>query len=240
MITSKLAPKIIFQDAFFLVLDKPAGRVVNQTNLARTTIQSWLKSSFRIQGEGIGERAGIVHRLDKETSGLLLVAKTKKAFQNLQEQFRKRKVEKSYLALVHGKVSSRKGMVEVPLGRVPKNKKKMGVFLGGRQAQTKYQVEKSYQKGNQAFSLLLLQPTTGRTHQIRVHLKFIGHPVVGDKTYAGRKTARQDRTWCPRQFLHAYKIAFRHPESGQKVKFISPLPADLQAALTHLENLGMM
>jgi len=234
VITSKLAPKIIFQDAFFLVLDKPAGMVVNQTGLVRKTIQSWLKGYFRIRGEGIGKRAGIVHRLDKETSGLLLVAKTKKAFQNLQEQFRKRKVEKSYLALVHGKVSSRKGTVEVPLGRIPKNKKKMGVFLGGRQAQTRYLVKKGYQKDSQIFSLLLLQPTTGRTHQIRVHLKFIGHSVVGDKTYAGRKTARQDRVWCPRQFLHASQISFVHPEAGKRIEFHSPLPEDLGKALKNL------
>lgn len=227
-----MKPKIIFEDETFLVVNKPPNIVVNRSQTARDeTLQDWLEDYFQIQGPGIGERAGIVHRLDKETSGLLLVAKTEKAFKNLQRQFKERKVEKRYLALVHGKVSPKKGRIEVPLSR---DRKKFGVFLGGRPARTKYEVKKHYTLNTKPFTFLELTPTTGRTHQIRVHLKFIGYPIVGDTTYAGRKTSRRDRTWCPRQFLHASYLAFTHPQTGKKVRFALPLPNDLRTALTHL------
>ncbi len=251
-----MEPAIVFQDRFILVLDKPAGMVVNRVGATkRETIQDFveehsgwdwesLKAQKGTEGTEFLQRAGLVHRLDKETSGLLLVAKTEKAFKDLQRQFKKRRVEKRYLALVHGKVRPKKGKIEVPLSRSPRDRRKIGVLLGGRRAKTGYKVVSSWflvkNDRRQEFSLLELRPTTGRTHQIRVHLKFIGHPIVGDVTYAGRKTARQDRAWCPRQFLHAAQIAFTHPKTGKKAKFTSPLPADLRTALTHLGNLGMM
>ena len=246
-------PKIIFEDKAIFILEKPAGLVVNRAkSVKEKTIQDWVQDYLKIRGRGIGERAGIVHRLDKETSGLLIVAKTPKAFENLQKKFKERRVEKRYLALVHGKVTSVKGEISVPISRHPVDRKKFGVFLGGRPAKTKYKVKKHYTlypkpyfersekqgsptKVGGSYTLLELTPTTGRTHQIRVHLKHIGHPVVGDAKYAGRKTARADRQWCPRQFLHASYLSFTHPETGKKVKFSSKLPKDLERPLKSLK-----
>lgn len=231
--------KLLFEDDFLLVLEKPAGLVVNQAETVKEkTLQDFLVDYLKIWGKGIGDRAGIVHRLDKETSGLLLVAKTTKAFKNLQEQFKKREVEKQYLALVHGKVEPREGVVEATITRSPFNRKKFGVFLGGREAKTQYRVKEYYHSNSKNYSLLEVKPTTGRTHQIRVHLKHLGYPIVGDEKYAGRKTARADRQWCPRQFLHAFSLMFTHPQTRKKVQFTNPLPLDLRRALnSHLSPL---
>ena len=237
-----MEPKVISEDRSILVLDKPAGVVVNRAKTTKEkTIQDWVENYLKIKGRGIGERAGIVHRLDKETSGLLLVAKTPKAFENLQKQFKERKVEKQYLALVHGKVEPKQGAIEAPITRSPFDRKKFGVFLDGRPAKTNYKILRYYDmpasrdsfgmKILGKFSLLELLPETGRTHQIRVHLKYLGHSVVADEKYAGRKTARKDRQWCPRQFLHASHLAFTHPQTKKRVKFTSPLPLDLKNAL---------
>jgi len=137
--------------------------------------------------------------------------------------------------LVHGKVEPKEGMVEVPISRSPYNRKKFGVFLGGRPAKTKYKVKKYYTLNLKPFTLLELIPETGRTHQIRVHLKYINHPVVADAKYAGRKTARADRQWCPRQFLHAFSLTFNHLQTGKK-KFSSPLPPELKKALRRVTD----
>lgn len=226
-----------FEDKAILLLNKPAGLVVNKAKTVKQkTLQDWVQAYLKLKGNGIGARAGIVHRLDKETSGLILVAKTEKAFVSLQKQFKERKVKKKYLALVHGHLETKKGVIRASISRSPFNRKKFGVFLGGREGETGYRLLKDYeQKKLGSFSLLELTPKTGRTHQIRVHLKYIGHSVVGDLQYAGRKTARQDRLWCSRQFLHASLLAFRHPETGKMVKFTSPMPDELVRALEVLE-----
>jgi len=219
-----------------LVLDKPAGVVVNRAKSVRgKTVQDWLEKYLKIRGRGIGERAGIVHRLDKETSGILLVAKTKEAFENLQAQFKKREVKKTYTALVHGKVEPEKGRVGVPVGRLPWNRERFGVLPGGRNAETEYKVSSYYKKDNQDFSRLTVTPKTGRTHQIRIHLRYLGHPIVSDEFYGGRKTARLDRTWCPRLFLHAAEIAFTHPVGKKPANFKLNLPEDLEKALINLK-----
>lgn len=248
LVAASLTPKIIFEDKTILVIDKPAGMVVNRAQSTKEeTIQEWLEGYLKIKDRGIGERAGIVHRLDKETSGILVVAKNQKAFGNLQEQFKQRRVEKRYLALVHGKVEPKQGIIEAPITRSPFDRKKFGVFLGGRPAKTKYKVKKYYtldpkhyfersekqsspRRGG-SYTLMELMPETGRTHQIRVHLKYINHPVVADEKYAGRKTARADRQWCPRQFLHAFSLSFTHPWTKKRVKFTRSLPSELQKAL---------
>lgn len=228
---------VFFEDETILLLDKPAGLVVNKAKtVEQTTLQDWLQVYLKLKGRGIGARAGIVHRLDKETSGLILVAKTEKAFLELQKQFKERKVKKKYLALVHGHLETKRGVIKAPISRSPFDRKKFGVFLGGREGETEYKLLKDYEHQKLgSFSLLELAPKTGRTHQIRVHLKYIGHPVVADKKYAGRKTARQDRQWCPRQFLHALSITFRHPETGKRLKFTSALPDELKKALELLK-----
>jgi len=235
------APKIIFEDKFLLILEKPADVVVNRAETVKEeTLQDWVEEGWKTENRkrktdsNFARRSGIVHRLDKETSGLLIVAKTPTAFENLQRQFKERRVEKRYLALVHGKVTPSKGEIAVPISRHPYARKKFGVFLGGRPARTKYRAISNFQFpiSNEKFTLLELRPETGRTHQIRVHLKYIGHPVVADAKYAGRKTARADRKWCPRQFLHASYLSFIHPTTGKKVEFSSKLPSDLKRALS--------
>ena len=242
------SPKILYEDNFFLVLDKPAGLVANRSQTTKgLTLQDWIESNLKFKIENLGRyRSGIVHRLDKETSGVILVAKTPKVFENLQCQFKERRVKKRYLALVHGRVESAEGTVRAPISRSPFDRKKFGIFLGGREAETKYKILRYYDmpasrdsfgmKKLGKFTLLELSPKTGRTHQIRVHLKYLGHPVVGDEFYAGRKTARADRYWCPRQFLHASAISFFHPATGKLIEFCSSLPKDLENALKYLKK----
>jgi 23S rRNA pseudouridine1911/1915/1917 synthase len=232
--------KVIFEDESLLVLDKPAGVVVNRAKTTKDeTIQDWLEGYLKLKDRGIGDRAGIVHRLDKETSGVLVVAKTKGVFENLQAQFKARKVKKEYTALVHGKVEIKTGTIEVPVGRLPWNRERFGVLPGGRAAETKYRVKEYYKKGGEDFSLLILKPKTGRTHQIRIHLKYLGYPIVSDTFYAGRKRARADRQWCPRVFLHAAKIVFNHPVSKKRVEHTSELPRELSACLRKLSPLNL-
>ncbi len=227
-----MKPKVTFEDKEILIIDKPAGMVVNRAkSVKEETVQDWVGNYLKIKGRGIGDRAGIVHRLDKETSGLLIIAKTEKAFKNLQKQFKERRVEKRYLALVHGKVEPEKGEIKAPVGRLPWQREKFGVIPGGREAKTKYKRTSSFQHQDSDYSLLELKPETGRTHQIRVHLKYWGHPIVADEKYAGRKTSRKDREWCPRLFLHAAYLAFNHPKTNKQVEFSSSLSLDLKNAL---------
>ena len=225
-------------------------------------------------------RAGIVHRLDKETSGCLIIAKNPEAFFKLQSFFKERKVHKMYIALVHGKLVPEIGEINAPVGRLPWNREQFGVVPGGKEAVTKYEVVEYYEiaksqlsvlsfrlsdrslSGNQSFSssetgeqktnklksenrppktdnrevftLVHLFPQTGRTHQLRVHMKYLGFPIVGDYLYGGRKLQRDDRQWCPRVFLHAAKLEFPHPETGKMISTSAPLPPELEQVLTAL------
>ena len=233
-----MEPKIIYEDQALLVVDKPSGWIVNEadTTTSQPVLQTWLKSLDYPLAKSREERSGIVHRLDKETSGVLLVAKTKEAFESLQEQFKSRMVQKTYTALVHGRVEPSEGEIEVPVGRLPWRRDRFGVLPGGRESKTSYKLEGYYQREAQKYSLIKAFPKTGRTHQIRVHLKYIKHPVVGDEFYAGRKTARQERKWCPRLFLHASEIKFVHPKDGRSLSFESSLPSDLTSVLKSLSK----
>ena len=232
-----MEPKIIHEDESLIVLDKPTGWI---TNTAATTkdqpvIQDWIKEKLKFDISNSKEyRNGIVHRLDKETSGILLIAKTKKTFVNLQAQFKERIVRKKYTALAHGKVEPATGVINAPVGRLPWNRERFGVLPGGRAAQTGYEAKDYYTFEKENYTLLRLSPKTGRTHQIRIHLKYLNHPIVADDFYAGRKTARRDRVWCPRLFLHASGIEFTHPKSGKKVAYESKLPKDLVNSLKRL------
>jgi len=227
-------PKIIYQDDSLFVIDKPSGWITNDADTTRdqSTVQTWVRENFDypLKG-GIECRDGIVHRLDKETSGILLVAKTKEAFERLQAEFKNREVEKTYVALLHGKVEPETGEINVTVGRLPWRRDRFGVIPGGRESHSVYKVLKFYPGNNAGYSLVEFYPKTGRTHQIRIHAKHIGHAVVGDEFYAGRKTARNDRKWCPRLFLHAASIKFIHPVTGEAVEFKSPLSQDLESSL---------
>ena len=229
-------PQIIFEDEDLLVINKPAGLTVNRSDTTReeTTLQDFVMNKINFSknsSEGdFQSRGGIVHRLDKETSGVILVAKNKAAFDFLQKQFKERIVEKEYIALVHGKLFPEKGSIKVPVGRLPWNRKRFGVLAGGREAETGYEVITNYQlpMTNENVSLLRLRPKTGRTHQIRVHLKYFGHPIFSDNLYAGRKISRNDRKLLNRVFLHAQEISFIHPKTKKRISFKADLPAELK------------
>jgi len=231
-------PKILYQDESIAVLNKPAGLVVNRAETTKKqTLQDWVEKNLKSQISNLKYfRSGIIHRLDKDTSGIILIAKTREAFENLQRQFKERRIEKHYIALVHGEVKPAEGIIRVPISRSPFDRKKFGIFLGGKEAETRYKVLSIKYKGGSFYSLLELEPRTGRTHQIRVHLKYLGHPIVGDKFYAGRKTFRADCLWCPRQFLHASAISFFHPKTTERLEFYSSLPKDLKSALEYLKR----
>lgn len=244
MASGIVAPRVIFEGDGFLVINKPSGLVVDRSDSCKfKTLQDWLeeKGFFDFSGREESDffkRSGVVHRLDKDTSGLLVVAKDEPSFIFLQAQFKQRLVEKKYLALVHGLVKPEKGTIKLPIGRNPFNRKKFGVFFNGRKSETSYYLVKKYQKKNSLvfdFSLLKLSPKTGRTHQLRVHLKEIGYPIVADPVYGGRKNNSFDRAWCPRLFLHAGFLSFFHPKNKKKrVSFNSSLAKDLAEALKKL------
>ena len=240
-------PKIIFEDEELLVLDKPAGWIVNRSDTTKgaKTVQEWVEDYLEVSKgdtfpafDVFNARAGIVHRLDKETSGILLVAKTPDAFVNLQSQFKERKVQKTYIALAHGKIEPTEGEINVAVGRLPWNRKRFGVLSGGREAITQYKSLRSLQStiNNEPLTLVELYPKSGRTHQIRVHLQYIKRPIFSDPLYAGRKTSRDDRKLLNRVFLHAAKISFLHPRSGETLRFESPLPEDLNSFLKTLST----
>jgi 23S rRNA pseudouridine1911/1915/1917 synthase len=246
-----MEPRVIFQDDQVIVLNKPAGWVVNRVDSAGgPVLQDWIENQFPDITASPGSagtfrtRSGIVHRLDKETSGVLLVAKTPAAFANLTQQFAVRSVKKQYLTLVHGRMDQQ-GTIEAPVGRLPWNRERFGVFGEGKNARTGYKVrlfyndpvikDSSRDKYKGVLSFVEVYPESGRTHQIRVHFKSIGNPIVADEFYAGRKIAREDRTWCPRLFLHAFRIEFTHPTAGSRPIFTSPLPDDLSLVIGRLK-----
>jgi 23S rRNA pseudouridine1911/1915/1917 synthase len=219
---------VVYEDAEMLIVDKPAGLVVHPAQGNRTgTLVNALLGRARDRGELLGaiaglERPGIVHRLDKETSGLMVVAKTDAAQASLMDQFRRRTVEKEYVALVRGSAPAPRGRIEAPIGRAA-GAWKMGVTADGRAATTEYEVLDS----GAGHSLLALHPLTGRTHQIRAHLAFLQLPIVGDLRYGGGLGPGA----LDRQFLHAARLGLRRPHDGAPVHAWSALPPDLQAAL---------
>jgi 23S rRNA pseudouridine1911/1915/1917 synthase len=219
--------KIVYEDNDLLVVDKPAGLAVHPApGHPSHTLANAVLGYLPGLAEGADSlRPGIVHRLDKDTSGLIIVAKNRLAHENLSDQFKSRSVSKSYLVLVKGKLAPESGIIEAAIGRDPRNRQRMAVVSRGREARTEYRVLK-YIGG---YSLLEIKPETGRTHQIRVHLAAIGFPVLGDATYG------VPSPHLSRQFLHASGIAFRLPSTNEYVEFTSPLPPDLEKALKEIE-----
>lgn len=228
---------IVYEDDTLVVVNKPSGLVVHPAaGTPSGTLANALAYHFQ-KLPGVNIRPGIVHRLDRDTSGLLVVAKTETALENLSDQFRDRTVYKSYVALVHGRVLSNTGKIDQPLARDRSNRTRMAVVRGGRNALTLYRVRQAFDR----FTLLDVELKTGRTHQIRVHLAWLKHPVVGDETYGGGRdnTIKDPRLRARirslgRHFLHAEKLGFKHPKTGEFVKFESSLPSELEDLLTQI------
>lgn len=268
---------ILFEDLDLVVLDKPPGVVVNEAESVQgKTLQAWAREQFgkdtwpedwqdQVPHDFSAEygspqeifenRVGMVHRLDKDTSGVVVFAKHPGALVALLAAFRKREVQKTYQALVHGLCKAEEEEVTAPIGRSNRDRKKWAVTISGRPATTRFSTLATYQPGQQLldeiqqtfsakqaamydyFSLLSLQPKTGRTHQIRVHMAYIKHPLVGDTTYVGKKRAKVDQSWCPRHFLHASALQFTHPRTKNELTITSELPADVAAVLENIERI---
>jgi len=272
-------PKVVFEDEYLLVVNKPTGMVVNRAETVKgETLQDWVDSyakelnaiaavplsDCRVvrpacrQGRpdarkrskdtqtilnDFSLRNGIVHRLDKETSGVMVVAKTEEVMNELQRQFKEREVEKVYVALVHGKLEPKEGWFTLPLSRSQKDRKKFSVSLGGKKSKTGYKVLEYFgalrfsktSRGSQRYSLVEAYPKTGRTHQIRVVFKHLNHPIASDSKYLGKRRLKADLEWCPRLFLHAKKLRFIHPKIEERVEFEADLAEDLRGALKHLK-----
>ena len=214
---------ILYEDADLLVVDKPAGLTVHPApgHPDHTLVNAILFHFPHLADISDSLRPGIVHRLDRDTSGVMLVAKNAVAQANLIDQFKARTIVKAYLVLVKGRLTPERGIIEAPVGRDPRNRKRMAVVAAGREARTEYQVVKYIG----SYTLLEIIPQTGRTHQIRVHLAAIGYPVAGDPIY-GVKSPHLSR-----QFLHACRLGFKLPSTGEYVEFKSELPSDLEQAL---------
>lgn len=260
-----LVPRVIFEDDEIVVVNKPAGLVVNSADTTKnvSTLQDWVEKQLKTQNpaspagrsklrteeiiidgynktQEFENRSGIVHRLDKETSGIIIIAKNVGSFVEMQRQFKNGTVKKTYLALVHGRVVPWNGEINVSIGRLAWNRKRFGVVSEGRAAKTIYKtllVKKIVQNGKvEELSFLQVFPQTGRTHQIRVHFQFIKHPIFADELYAGRKVSRNDRKYLQRHFLHAKEINFTHPKTHEAINLIAPTPQELVDFLSSLAD----
>jgi 23S rRNA pseudouridine1911/1915/1917 synthase len=227
---------VVYEDDQLIVVNKPAGIVVHPAaGVMSGTLANALAFHFQqLSTSGGAVRPGIVHRLDKGTSGLMVVAKTEAAHEDLADQFRDREIFKSYVALVHGQVEKRTGQIDQPIARDRGNRTRMAVVRGGRPSLSIYRVRKRFER----FTLLNVELKTGRTHQIRVHLAWLKHPVVGDDAYGtGRdktipdQQLRSEIANLGRQFLHAEQLGFRHPKTKEEMRFTVPIPPKLQAVL---------
>jgi 23S rRNA pseudouridine1911/1915/1917 synthase len=218
---------IIYEDKDILVIDKPAGLTVHPApgHPSHTLVNAVLAHCPGLAMSNDLGRPGIVHRLDKDTSGLIVIAKNDFAREYVAAQFKSRTVTKGYLVLVKGKLSPEQGIIEAPIGRDPHSRRRMAIVEAGKEASTQYQVRKYL---DDTYTLVEVTPVTGRTHQIRVHLSAIGYPVIGDPIY-GVKSA-----YLNRQFIHAYRLGFRLPSTEQYREFTSPLPIDLEQALEYI------
>ncbi|MHC9532645.1 RluA family pseudouridine synthase [Dellaglioa sp. BT-FLS60] len=219
---------IVYEDDDVIVVNKPQGMVVHPApgHPDGTLVNALLFHSPLSTING-AFRPGIVHRIDKDTSGLLMVAKNDKAHQSLAAQLKAKTNIREYIALVHQPIKEESGIIKAPLGRSPKDRMKQAVVADGRPAVTHFKVEKNYED----YSLIKCQLETGRTHQIRVHMQYIGHPVVGDPLYGPRKTIKGHG-----QFLHAAKLGFKHPTTGKELIFEVPIPPIFKSTLDYLDK----
>jgi 23S rRNA pseudouridine1911/1915/1917 synthase len=230
-----IALRVVYEDDDLLIIDKPAGLVVHP---APGHAGGTLVNALLAHGNGAGwggiagvQRPGIVHRLDRDTSGLLMVARRDSAQASLMAQLKARRIKKTYQALVHGSVSAAAGRIEAPIGRDPRHRTRMAVVPDGRPSVTGYRVRERFT----GWTLLELDLVTGRTHQIRVHLDAIGHPVAGDPVY-GTGTSRRGPEGLDRLFLHAWRLELTSPSTGQLIRAVAPLPGELERVLAGLRE----
>jgi len=226
--------EVVFEDNWVCVISKPVGWVVNKSETTQTqTVQEWFVArengpTFTRQSGEFWEKGGVVHRLDKDTSGVMVLAKTEAAYEKLKQQFLERKTKKMYVALVLGKVNQAEGVISQPIDRHPVIKSKFSISKNlARMAITEWRVVKEYQVGGVSYSQLELYPLTGRTHQLRVHLQAMGHPILGDEVYGHRKA----KGCWPRMYLHAVRLEFEHPDSGVWMRFEVPVPWEFENLL---------
>jgi 23S rRNA pseudouridine1911/1915/1917 synthase len=227
--------KIIFEDEYIIAVSKAAGMVVHPApgHFEDTLINALVNYNEKLSGIGGGLRAGIVHRLDKDTSGIILIAKDERTHTLLSEKFKDREIKKTYETLVLGYFKEPEGSINLPVGRSMKDRKKMGVVLRGRQSHTDFKILNEY-KG---CTLIEAYPKTGRTHQIRVHFSYIGHPIIGDKDYGNKESEKiAKETGLLRQFLHSKRIVFNHPVTNVKIDLNDELPYDLKNCLLNLKK----
>jgi 23S rRNA pseudouridine1911/1915/1917 synthase len=230
---------IVYEDGDIIVVNKPAGMVVHPAYGHRTgtLVNAVLAYCPDLAGAEGDLRPGVVDRLEKETSGLIIVAKSDSACQHLQRQFKRREVKKVYVALLEGRLEPERGVIEAPIGRDKKQRKRMAVVEGGREARTGYRVVEYFTdragKALRLYTLVEAEPRTGRTHQVRVHFASIGHPLAGDPVYGFRK---QRLTGLHRQFLHARTLGFRLPGNGEYIELSTDLPDDLKVVLEELRR----
>jgi 23S rRNA pseudouridine1911/1915/1917 synthase len=235
VLPEKIALDVVYEDESMVAINKPAGMVVHpalNSNLSGTLVNAVLYRWPQTAQVGSMIRAGIVHRLDKDTSGIIVIAKTEAARRDLMAQFKMRTVQKRYVALVHGVPDTPIGHIDAPIGRDPHQRKQMAVIRKGKPSTTDYKVLKVFD----GLSYIELLPKTGRTHQLRVHLAFIHHPILGDRVYGFRKNAYGGFIRLKRQFLHAEALTVVSPATGQAITVHAPLPPDLQAVLDLLTN----
>jgi len=223
---------IVYEDQNVLIADKPAGVVVHPSagHDVDTLVQAVLHHAPELPGVGGERRPGVVHRLDKDTSGLVIFAKHDRAMVELQRQFKARQVHKAYLAIVHGAPATDEGLIDAPVGRDPRERKRMAVVAEqkGRSARSRFHLMGRLGE----YSLLLVEPETGRTHQIRVHLAYLSIPVAGDRVYG----SRHQPEWLRRQMLHAWRLEIRLPDEVETRRFEADIPADFREALVHMRG----
>ncbi len=247
-----IALDILYEDPDVLAINKPAGMVVHPGagNLSGTLVNAVLGHAPGVAAIGDERRPGIVHRLDKETSGIVLVAKTDAGLKALQAQFKSRAVKKLYLALCVGDVQPPRGVIDKPIGRDPAHRQRMAVLVGGRAAATQYAVGEVFRasgevvelaggstaplKAGSVYSYVRARPATGRTHQLRVHFASLGHPIVGDALYGATRHDPLSRALAPRHLLHASELTFEAPSSGRPVSLHAPLPEDMRRVIDAL------
>ena len=228
---------VLYEDADILVVNKAAGMVVHPGagHYSGTLVNALLAHCDDLQGIGGELRPGIVHRLDKDTSGVLVVAKNDRAIHALQRQFKQREVRKTYVALVIGNIEQAEGVIEAPIGRHRVHRKRMAVVTNGKPARTRWRVRGRYRdEHNRIYTLLDVRLLTGRTHQIRVHFAWLGYPLLGDAVYGPARSPLP----VPRQFLHARALTLLHPVTEEKMTFSAPLPEDLATFLASLTLVG--